>query len=217
MLPTDPSLCSTSEIWALVMWWSSEQYQWSLCLLTYSMIAILCNGSYSMQLQLFYVADWPLAVQHVGDMSLGDVVVLAAVPVVLVLADETRVVPGVGRAAVVDYWVQWVSATDTQTRYLGAVQPFCLLGMSRLPHTSHIAAFSHISAKRVYRIFFRINWHFQRQFQYLLCFCYLFLLHFITLTRLLPIERHHPCVRTPVERDWVVGFEQFCTTCPPHI
>ena len=41
--------------------------------------------------------------QHVGDMSLGDVVVLAAVPVVLVLSDETRVVPGVGRAAVVDY------------------------------------------------------------------------------------------------------------------
>ena len=96
------------------------------------LIAILCNGSYSMQWQLFYVADWPLAVQHVGDMSLGDVVVLAAVPVVLVLADETRVVPGVGRAAVVDYWVQWVSATDTQTRYLGAVQPFCLLGMSAL-------------------------------------------------------------------------------------
>jgi len=132
MLPTDPSLCSTSEIWALVMWWSSQQYQWSLCLLTYSMIAILCNGSYSMQWQLFYVADWPLAVQHVGDMSLGDVVVLAAVPVVLVLTDKTRVVPGVGRAAVVDYWVQWVSATDTQTRYLGAVQPFCLLGMSAL-------------------------------------------------------------------------------------
>jgi len=36
-------------------------------------------------------------------MSLGDVVVLAAVPVVLVLADETRVMTGVGRAAVVDY------------------------------------------------------------------------------------------------------------------
>ena len=28
----------------------------------------------------------------------------------------------------------------------------------------------------------------------------------------LPSELHHPCVQTPVKRDRVVGFKQFCTT-----
>jgi len=30
----------------------------------------------------------------------------------------------------------------------------------------------------------------------------------------LPTEWHHPCVQTPVERDGVVGFKQFCTIFP---
>ena len=75
-------------------------------------------------------------------------------------------------------------------------------------------------ACRVFRIFqqseyishiFRINWHFRRQFSYCLCFCYLFLSGFFTSTIWLPTEWHHPCVRTPVERDGVVGFKQFYT------
>jgi len=46
---------------------------------------------------------------------------------------------------------------------------------------------------------------------YSLCFYYLFQLGFITSAICLPTEWHHPCVRTPVERDGVVVFEQFCT------
>ena len=67
------------------------------------------------------------------------------------------------------------------------------------------------------RIFFCKNWHLRRQFWYNLCFYYLFLLGFVTSTIWLPTERHHPCVRTPVERDGVVGFKQFCTIFPLHI
>jgi len=33
----------------------------------------------------------------------------------------------------------------------------------------------------------------------------------------LATEWHHPCVRTPVERDGIVGFKQFRTIILPHI
>ena len=79
--------------------------------------------------------------------------------------------------------------------------------------------FSHISAKyaAISHMFFSHKLAFRRQFQYFSCFCYLFLLHFVTSTIWLPTECHHPCVRTPVKRDGVVGFKQFCTTFLPHI
>jgi len=48
-------------------------------------------------------------------------------------------------------------------------------------------------------------------------FSVLFLLGFVTSTIWLPTEWHHPRVRTPVERDGVVGFKQFCTIFPSHI
>ena len=48
-------------------------------------------------------------------------------------------------------------------------------------------------------------------------FSVLFLLGFVTSTRFLPMEWHHPCVWTPVERDGVVGFKQLCTIFPPYI
>ena len=57
---------------------------------------------------------------------------------------------------------------------------------------------------------------FRQQFQYYFCFCYLLLLDFVTSSIWLPTEWHHPCVRTPVEREGVVGFKQFCTIFP-HI
>jgi len=49
------------------------------------------------------------------------------------------------------------------------------------------------------------------------CFYYLFLLGFVTSTIWLPTVCHHPCIRTPVEWDGLVGFVQFGTIFPPHI
>ena len=43
-----------------------------------------------------------------------------------------------------------------------------------------------------------------------MCFHYLFLLGLVTSTIWLPTEWHHPCVRTPVEQDGLVGFKQSC-------
>jgi len=75
----------------------------------------------------------------------------------------------------------------------------------------------HFSVKCAYHIFFRIHWHFWRNFNVIHCFYCLFLLGFVTSTIWLPTAWHHPCVQTPVERDGVVGFKQFCTTFPLHI
>ena len=88
----------------------------------------------------------------------------------------------------------------------------CDCRISRLlPHISHI------SAECVYHVFFPHNLAFSTAILTLfLCFYHLFLLGFVTSTIWLPTERHHPCVRTPVERDGVVGFKQFCTIFP-HI
>ena len=49
------------------------------------------------------------------------------------------------------------------------------------------------------------------------CLNDLFLPGFVASTIWLPTEWHHPCVWTPVERDGVVGFKQFCTIFPQHI
>ena len=40
---------------------------------------------------------------------------------------------------------------------------------------------------------------------------------FVTSTIWLPIEWHRPCVRTPVERDGVVGFKQFCAISATYL
>ena len=53
------------------------------------------------------------------------------------------------------------------------------------------------------------GWRYHAARNYL-CFYYLF----VSLPR--PTEWRHPCVRTHVERDGVVGFKQFCTISP-HI
>ena len=78
-------------------------------------------------------------------------------------------------------------------------------GMSVLCEYAIAAYFAYCHIFRTFQqsmhmaYFFRINWHFRRQFQYSLCFYYLFLLGFVTLTILLPTEWHHPCAWTPVE------------------
>ena len=93
------------------------------------------------------------------------------------------------------------------------------------PMTTHLSSthsqifctllhYSHISANCAYRIFFRINWHFQRQLEYSLYFYCPLLLGYIALTIWLLTEWHHPCIQIPVERDGVVGFKQFCTIFP---
>jgi len=72
---------------------------------------------------------------------------------------------------------------------------------------------SFISAKCAYHIFLTHKLAFSTA---ILCFYCLLLLGFITSTIWLPTEWHDPCVRTPVERDGVVGFKQVCTIFP-HI
>ena len=81
--------------------------------------------------------------------------------------------------------------------------------MSVLVEYAIAACFAYCRVVRIFQqnahiaYFTRINWHFRRQFKYSLCFCYPFLLGFVTSTIWLPTEWHHPCVRTPVERDGV--------------
>jgi len=80
-----------------------------------------------------------------------------------------------------------------------------------LPH------FSQILAKCAYRIFSRLNWHFDGNFN-IICvlpistrFCYL---DHLVANRMTPSMC--PELRTPMERDGVVGFKQFRTIFP-HI
>ena len=57
--------------------------------------------------------------------------------------------------------------------------------------------FPHVSAKCTYRIYFSHKLAFSTAiFKYYLCFCYLFLLGFVTSTIWLPTEWHHACVPT---------------------
>ena len=74
-----------------------------------------------------------------------------------------------------------------------------------LPHLSHISAkgTSHIFPHKL---------TFSTTILTFFVLLYLFLLGFVTSTIWLPTDWHHPCVRTPVERDGVAGFTQFCTT-----
>ena len=94
-----------------------------------------------------------------------------------------------------------------EVRHVSLIGIFDCHILRLLPH------FLHNSAKCTHCIFYCINWHFWRQFQYLY-FCYLFLLVFVTSNMWLPTECYHPCVLTPVEQDGVLGLKQFCTIFP---
>ena len=82
------------------------------------------------------------------------------------------------------------------------------ISCSPLPHFRIFQQNAHIA------YLFRIDWHSRRQFYFLCVFLLPISIRFRYLDRLwLPTEWHHPCVRTPVERDGF-GFKQFYQSCP---
>ena len=77
------------------------------------------------------------------------------------------------------------------------------------------ALFAYFSKVHMSRIFFRTNWHFRRQCQLLFVLLLPISIRFRYLDHLFA-NRMAPsvCDWTPVERDGVVGFKQFCTIFP---
>jgi len=95
---------------------------------------------------------------------------------------------------------------------LGSIQVLrCTMNMW-LPHILLIAAFFAYSSKVCISHIFPHKLAFSTAVLILFMFLsHIVLLGFVTSAIWLPTEWHHTCVRTPVERDGVVGFKQFCT------
>jgi len=81
----------------------------------------------------------------------------------------------------------------------------------QLPHILHTAAafFAYFSQVNMSHIFPH-----KMAFSTAISISFVFLL---PISIWLPTEWHHPCVQTPVERDEVVGFTQFCAMFLLHI